>query len=183
MGPYLHTRLERDLTSRLRDLENGACTCARADASHIRHVQISYLMGPYSHTKFERNSPSRLRDLENGVCTCARADALHLRHVQSSYLMGPYLHTKFERNRPSRLRDMKEGCARAHVPIHSTPALCKRNSYPVSKHTPNLNVIGLAVVELSRAWCLRHPLTQHVPRAVVGTGVYRCRSNTKLIGW
>ena len=31
MGPYLHTRFERDLTSRLRDLENG---CARA------HVQM-----------------------------------------------------------------------------------------------------------------------------------------------
>ena len=31
--------------------------------------------------------------------------------------------------------------------------------------------------------CLRYPLTQHVPRAVAGTGVYRCRSNTKLIGW
>ena len=31
--------------------------------------------------------------------------------------------------------------------------------------------------------CLRHPLTQHVPRAVSGTGVYRCRSTTKLIGW
>ena len=50
-------------------------------------------------------------------------------------------------------------------------------------HKPNLNVIGQAVVELPRVWCLRHPLTQRVPRAVTGTGVYRCRSNTKLIGW
>ena len=38
MGPYLHIRFERDLTSRLRDLENGARTCARADALHLRHV-------------------------------------------------------------------------------------------------------------------------------------------------
>ena len=53
----------------------------------------------------------------------------------------------------------------------------------MSKHTPNLSVIGQAVVELPRVWCLRHPLTQHVPRAVAGTGVYRCPSNTKLIGW
>ena len=81
MGPYLHTKRERNPPSRLRDLENGVCTCARADAIHIKHVQSSYLMVPYSHTKFERNPPSRLRDLENGVCTGARADALHLRHV------------------------------------------------------------------------------------------------------
>ena len=45
------------------------------------------------------------------------------------------------------------------------------------------SVIGQAVVELPRVWCLRHPLTQHVPRAVSGAGVYRCRSNTKLIEW
>ena len=38
-------------------------------------------------------------------------------------------------------------------------------------------------MKLPRVWCLRHPLTQHVPRAVAGTGVYQCRSNTKLIGW
>ena len=95
--------------------------------------------------------------------------------------MGPYSHTKFECNRPSRLPDMKEGCARAHVQIHPNSTLCKRK--PVSKHTPNLSVIGQAVMELPRVWCLRHPLTQHVPRAVAGTGVYRCRSNTKLIGW
>ena len=63
----------------------GVCTCARADALHLRHVQSSYLMGPYSHTKFERDPPSRLRDLVNRMCTCARADALHLRHVLSSY--------------------------------------------------------------------------------------------------
>ena len=81
MGPYSHTKFERDPSSRLRDLENGACTCARADAPYIRHVQSSYLMGPYSHTKFERDPPSRLRDLENGACTCARADTVHLRHV------------------------------------------------------------------------------------------------------
>ena len=78
---------------------------------------------------------------------------------------------------------MKEGCARAHVQIHPTSTLCKINSWLVSKHTPNLNVIGQAVVELPMVSCLRHPLTQHVPRAVAGTGVYRCRSNTKLIGW
>ena len=81
MGPYLHTKFERNPTSRLRDLENGARTCACADALHLKHVQSSYLMGPYLHTKFERDPLSRLRDLENGVCTCARADALHLRHV------------------------------------------------------------------------------------------------------
>ena len=97
--------------------------------------------------------------------------------------MGAYSLTKFEPDPPSRLRDMKEGCARAHVQIHPTSTLCKRNSYPVSKHSPNLNVIGQAVVELPMVLCLRHPLTQHVPRAVSGTGVYRCRSNTKLIGW
>ena len=97
--------------------------------------------------------------------------------------MGLYSHKKFERNPPSRLRDMKEGCARAHVQIHPTSTLCKINSWLVSKHTPNLNVIGQAVVELPMVSCLRHPLTQHVPRAVAGTGVYRCRSNTKLIGW
>ena len=88
MGPYSRTNFERDPPSRLRDLENVACTCARADALHLRHVESSYLMGSYSHTKFERNSPSRLRDLENEVCTCARADALHLRHVLSSYSNG-----------------------------------------------------------------------------------------------
>ena len=97
--------------------------------------------------------------------------------------MGLYSHKKFERNPPSRLRDIKDGCARAHVQIHPTSTLCKINSWLVSKHTPNLNVIGQAVVELPMVSCLRHPLTQHVPRAVAGTGVYRCRSNTKLIGW
>ena len=97
--------------------------------------------------------------------------------------MGSNSHTKFERNPPSRLRDMKEGCARAHVQILPISTLCKRNSLPVFKQTPNLNVIGQAVVELPKVWCLRHPLTQHVPRAVAGTGVYRCRPNTKLIGW
>ena len=81
MGPYSHTKFERDPPSRLRDLENGVCTCARADALHLRHVLSSYRMGHYSHTKFERDPPSRLRDLENGVCTCARADALQLRRV------------------------------------------------------------------------------------------------------
>ena len=81
MGKYSRTNIKRDPSSRLRDLENGVCTCARADAIHLRHMQSSYLMGPYLHTKFERDPPSRLRDLENGVCTCARADALHLRHV------------------------------------------------------------------------------------------------------
>ena len=70
MDPYSRTNIERDPPSRLRDLENGVCTCARADAIHLRHMQSSYLMGPYSHTKFERNSPSRLPDLQNG---CARA--------------------------------------------------------------------------------------------------------------
>ena len=81
MGPYSRTNIERDPPSRLRDLENGVCTCARADALHLRHVQSSYLMGPYLHTKFERDPLSRLQDLENGVCTCARADALNLTHV------------------------------------------------------------------------------------------------------
>ena len=88
MSRYSHTKIERDPPSRLRDLENGACTCGRANALHLRHVESSYLMGPYSHTKFKRNSPSRLRDLENEVCTCARADALHLRHVLSSFSNG-----------------------------------------------------------------------------------------------
>ena len=46
MGPYSHTKFERDPSSRLRDLENGACTCARAEAPHLRHVESSYLMGP-----------------------------------------------------------------------------------------------------------------------------------------
>ena len=81
MVPYSHTKFERNPPSRLRDLENGVCTCARADALHLRHVQSSYLMGPCSHIKFERDPPSRLRNLENGARTCARADALHLRHV------------------------------------------------------------------------------------------------------
>ena len=75
MSRYSHTKIERDPPSRLRDLENGACTCARADAPHLRHVESSYLMVPYSHTKFERNSLSRLRDLgKRGVhvrtCRC-----------------------------------------------------------------------------------------------------------------
>ena len=83
MGPYSRTNIERDPPSRLRYLENGLCTCARADALHLRHVQSSYLMGPYSRTKFKRNSPSRLRDLETRVCTCARADGLHLRLVKA----------------------------------------------------------------------------------------------------
>ena len=30
MGPYSHTNIERDPSSRLRDLENGACMCAHA---------------------------------------------------------------------------------------------------------------------------------------------------------
>ena len=47
--------------------------CARADATHIKHVQSSYLIRHYSHTKFEHNPPSRLQDMEEG---CARA------HVQ-----------------------------------------------------------------------------------------------------
>ena len=81
MGKYSRTNIKRDSPSRLRDLENGVCTCARADAIHLRHRQSSYLIVPYSHTKFERDPPSRFRDLENGVCTCARADALHPRHV------------------------------------------------------------------------------------------------------
>ena len=81
MGPYSHTKFERNSSSRLRDLENGVCTCARADAPHIRHVESSYLMGPYLHTEFEHDPPSRLRDLENGACTCARAYAPHIRHV------------------------------------------------------------------------------------------------------
>ena len=74
MGPYSHKKIERDPPNRLRDLGNGVCTCARADALHLRHVQSSYLMGPYLHTKFERNRPSRLRDMKEG---CARA------HVQT----------------------------------------------------------------------------------------------------
>ena len=74
MGPYSHKKFERNSPSRLRDLENGVCTCARADALHLRHVQSSYLMGPYLHSNFERNRPSRLRDMKEG---CARA------HVQT----------------------------------------------------------------------------------------------------
>ena len=62
--------------------------------------------------------------------------------------MGPQSHTKFERNTPSGLRDMEDGCARAHVQIHPTSDLCTSNSQLVSKHTPNLNAIGPAVVEL-----------------------------------
>ena len=68
-------------------------------------------------------------------------------------------------------------------------SLTTRNNYTyhqlVSKHAPNLNVIGPAVVELPspRVGCLRHLLTQHVPRAVVGTGEYRCLSNKQLIRW
>ena len=46
MGPYSHTKFEGNSPSRLRDLENGVCTCARADALHLRHVQSSYLMVP-----------------------------------------------------------------------------------------------------------------------------------------
>ena len=88
MDDYSYTNNERDPPSPLRDLENGVCTCARADALHRRHVQSSYLIGPYPRTKFERNSSSRLRYLENGLCTCARADALHLRHVLNSYSNG-----------------------------------------------------------------------------------------------
>ena len=38
MGPYSLTKFERDPLSRLRDLENGVCTCARADALHLRAV-------------------------------------------------------------------------------------------------------------------------------------------------
>ena len=52
-----------------------------------------------------------------------------------------------------------------------------------AKHAPNLNAIEPAVVELSRVGCLRHPLTRHVPRASVGTGGYRCRSNMNFIEW
>ena len=66
MGNYSRTNIKRDPPSRLQDLENGVCTCARADAIHLRHVQSSDLMGPYSHTKFECNPPSRSRDMENG---------------------------------------------------------------------------------------------------------------------
>ena len=52
MGLYSHTKFESNSPSRLRGLENGVRTCARADAPHIRHVQNSYLMCPYLHTKF-----------------------------------------------------------------------------------------------------------------------------------
>ena len=81
MGPYSLIKFERNSPSRLRDLENGMCTCARADALHLRHVLTLILMGPYLHTRFKRDPTSRLRELENGARTCARADALHLRHV------------------------------------------------------------------------------------------------------
>ena len=51
------------------------------------------------------------------------------------------------------------------------------------KDAPNFNAIGSAVMELSRVGCLQYPLTGQVPRAVAGTGGYRCRSNTKFIEW
>ena len=73
MGPYSRTNIECDPPSRLRDLENGACTCARADAPHIRYVESRYLMGPYSRTKLGRNSPAVCEIWKTG---CARA------HVQ-----------------------------------------------------------------------------------------------------
>ena len=38
MGPYSYIKFERDPPSRLRNLENGVCTCARADALQLRHV-------------------------------------------------------------------------------------------------------------------------------------------------
>ena len=117
------------------------------------------------------------------VCTCARADALHLRHVESTYLMGPQSHTKFERNQPSRLRDLENGFARAHVQMHSNSDMWKALIWWVSSHTPNLNAIGPAVVELPRERMSPTPSSRHVPRAVADTGGYRCRSNTWLIGW
>ena len=97
--------------------------------------------------------------------------------------MGPWSHTKFERNPPSRLRDMEDGHARAHVQIHPTSDLFKSNSQLVSKHTPNLNAIGPAVVELPMERVSPTPSPRHVPRVVAGTGGYRCRSNTKFIEW
>ena len=52
-----------------------------------------------------------------------------------------------------------------------------------SKHTPNLNAIGPAVVKLPMERVSPTPSPRHVPRAVTGTGRYRCRSNTKFIEW
>ena len=97
--------------------------------------------------------------------------------------MGPWPHTKFEHNPPSRLRDLENRCARAHVQMHSTSDTCKALIWWVPSHTPNLNAIGPAVVELPRERVSPTLSPRHVPRAVAGTSGYRYRSNTWLIGW
>ena len=73
MGPYSRTKFERDPPSRLRDLENGVCTSARADALDLRHVLSSCRMGPYSHSNLNATRPAVCKIWKTG---CARA------HVQ-----------------------------------------------------------------------------------------------------
>ena len=105
------------------------------------------------------------------VCRAVSWSVLNI--VRTKVFIGP---RKPQRNLVSRLQDMEKGCARAHVQMHPTSDLCKSNSQLVYKHTPNLNAIGPTVMELSMVWCLRHPLTRHVSRAVAGTGGYRIRN-------
>ena len=77
---------------------------------------------------------------------------------------------------------MEDGHARAHVQIHPTSDLFKSNSQPVSKHTPHLNAIGPAVVELPMERVSPTPSprllgTCHVPwQAPAGIGVGQIRN-------
>ena len=75
MGPYSNPKFERDPPRDLRDLENGVCTCARADALHLRHVLSSYLMGSlFTHKHWTRYAQpfarSGKRDVHVRTCRC-----------------------------------------------------------------------------------------------------------------
>ena len=73
MGPYSRTNIERDPPSGLQDLENGVCTCARADALHLRHVLSTYSNGSlFTHKIWTRSNQPFARSGKRGahVRTC-----------------------------------------------------------------------------------------------------------------
>ena len=61
--------------------------------------------------------------------------------------MGLLAHSKFQLNPSSRHRNTEKG-ARAHVQMYPTHDLFSMHRCLVSKHTPDLVTIGLAIPEL-----------------------------------
>ena len=67
-NPHQNTKFERDRFSRSRDLERPLpCTCARAAALQLWHMDMHCLVGSYLHAKFQRNRPSSYQDLAIGT--------------------------------------------------------------------------------------------------------------------